>query len=78
MEMNRVCNETLGIVELDSTEIVLLNGGWLSAARAAFKSYLISEFVKYAKEAGKAWIDFIQDNPHLFPDGPPENTGASY
>ncbi len=70
--------ERLGLVELGSTEIVSLNGGWVTFGREIFRGFLIDQFVKYAKEAGQAWMDFIQSNPHLFPDGPPDNSGAPY
>ncbi len=70
--------EKLGLVELCSTEIVSLNGGWVTFGREVFRVVLIDLFVKYAKESGQAWMDFIQGNPHLFPDGPPDNSGAPY
>ena len=78
MENYQICCERLGIVELDSTEIVTLNGGWIGFGREVLRAVLVNGFIEYAKEAGKAWMDFLQDNPHLFPDGPPDNSGATF
>jgi hypothetical protein len=76
--MKQINYEEFGLVELEYQALISVNGGWARLIHEIIKAYLYDELIKAAKEAGKAWIDFIQDNPHLFPDGPPDNTGAPY
>ncbi len=66
------------LVEMDAQDLISVNGGWIGLGREILRSILMRELWKEAKKAGKAWVDFIQDNAHLFPDGPPANTGAPY
>ena len=76
--MKQISYEEFGIVEMDPQALISVNGGWGGFARGIIKAFLYDELVKAAKEAGKAWMDFLQDNPHLFPDGPPDNSGATF